>query len=139
MSQQNVEIYRRGIDAYNRRDVDGIFELVTEDYVLFTAVAGAVEVGGIQGREGARRYFDMLDETWEEFLLVIEEYRDLGECVLALGRTEGRGRGSGVSVNSPYGAVGDFRDGKCWRSRGYLDHGEALRAAGLDEGSASDV
>jgi ketosteroid isomerase-like protein len=86
-------------------------------------------------REGMRQYFEMLGETWDEFRLVIEEYRDLGDCVVGLGRTEGRGRGSGVPVESPCGVVGDFRDGKCWRSRGYLDHGEALRAAGMDEES----
>jgi ketosteroid isomerase-like protein len=90
------------LDAYNRRDLDGLLELATEDYVLFAAVAGVIEVGGIRGREGLRRYFDMLDETWVEFRLIADEFRDLGDCVLAIGRTEGRGRGSGVPVDSPY-------------------------------------
>jgi ketosteroid isomerase-like protein len=134
----NVEIVRRTRDAYNRRDLDGFLELVTEDFVLLTAVAGTIEAGGIRGREGVRRYFDVLDETWAEFRIVLDEFRDLGDRVLVLGRTEGRGRGSGVPVDSPYAAIFDFRDGKWWRARGYLDHGEALRVAGL-QGSGAGV
>ena len=33
----------------------------------------------------------------------------------------------------PLALISDFRDGKAWRTRTYLDHGEALRAAGLSE------
>ncbi len=59
------------------------------------------------------------------------EFGDLGDRVLVLGRTEGRGRGSGVQVDSPIGVIYDFRDGKMSRVLAYFDHGEALRAAGL--------
>jgi ketosteroid isomerase-like protein len=50
-----------------------------------------------------------------------------------LGRLEGRGKGSGVPVDSSLGMVFDFRGGEIARIRGYLDHREALRAAGLAE------
>ena len=65
--------------------------------------------------------------------MVADEYRDFVDRVLTLGWMVGRGRGSGVPVESPLGVLGDYRDGKCWRVRGFLDHGEALRAAGLAE------
>ena len=133
MSQQDVEIVRRAFDTYNRRDVDGFLESATEDYVIFPAVATAIEVGGIRGRDGLRRYFDMLDETWADFRIIADDVRDLSDHVLAIGRTKGRGRDSGAAVDSLYAAVVDFRDGKWWRVRGFLDHGEALRVAGLTE------
>jgi hypothetical protein len=47
-------------------------------------------------------------------------------------REEGRGRGSGVEIDAPLGVVDDLRHGKVSRVRAYLDHGEALRAAGLE-------
>jgi len=50
-----------------------------------------------------------------------------------VGRAEGRGRASGVSVDAPFASVVDFRGGKVSRIRSYLDHGEALRASGLKE------
>jgi hypothetical protein len=48
-----------------------------------------------------------------------------------LGRLEGCGKGSGVTVDASLGMVFDFRDEAI--SSGYLDHGEGLRAAGLPE------
>jgi ketosteroid isomerase-like protein len=49
-----------------------------------------------------------------------------------LGHLEGLGRGGGVPVESPVGAVWDLRDGKIWRLRAYLDHDLARRTAGAD-------
>ncbi len=123
------------IDAFNRRDIDRFVESTTPDFEWFPALGMAVEGGSFRGRAGVESYFEVLQTTWEEVRLVAEEVRDLGGSVLWLGRIEGRGRGSGVPVDSPMGAVIDFRDegGKVWRMRSYLDHGEARRAAGAAE------
>ena len=86
-----------------------------------------------EGREGLERYYGMLAESWEDLQAVAQEYRDLGDRVLALGRNRGHGKGSGVPVEGPHGAVLDFRDGKISRIRLFVDHSEALRAAGLSE------
>jgi hypothetical protein len=53
--------------------------------------------------------------------------------VLVLGRLEGRGRGSGAWVDAPQGTILDFLGWEISRVRTYLDHGEALRVAGLAE------
>jgi hypothetical protein len=95
MSQENVELAERATEAHNQRDLSIYDELISADFELYTAVAGKIEGGAIQGRESLQRYYEMLDETWEEFRLVPDEFRDLGDRVLILGRTEGRGRGSG--------------------------------------------
>jgi ketosteroid isomerase-like protein len=52
MSQQNVEIVERLNDAYNRRDVDDLAELVTEDFEWTTTNAGLFEGGSFRGRAG---------------------------------------------------------------------------------------
>ena len=72
-------------------------------------------------------------DTWEEIRVVADEFRDLGDSVLMLGRMEGRGRGSGVQIDAPLASIADFRGGKISRGRDFLDHSEALRAAGLSE------
>ena len=121
------------MDAFNRRDIDAFVQPTTSDFEWFPALGMAVEGDSFRGREGVEAYFEALHATWEEVRLVAEEVRDLGEIVVWLGRIEGRGRGSGVVVEAPMGAVLDFRGEKAWRARSYLDHGEALRAAGLTE------
>jgi ketosteroid isomerase-like protein len=133
MSRENLEVVKRGIDAFNRRDVETLAEITTEDYEWFPAFAGIVEGGSYSGREGIEAYFLAAGDTWEDVRLIAEEFQDLGHQVLGLGRVEGRGRGSGVEVNAPHAVIWDFRSGKISRCRGYFDYGAALRAAGVAE------
>jgi len=133
MTQDHVEIVQRALDMMNRRDLDAFDELATPDAEWVPALPGAVGGDNYRGREGFEAYLAEYREAWSAFRVVLEEYRDLGDRVLALGRVEGRGKGSGVQVDAPVGMVIDFRGGRISRARGYLDHGEALRAADLTE------
>jgi ketosteroid isomerase-like protein len=133
MSHQNVEIARRGIDAFNRPGTSVFATFMTADVELFPPMHRTVEGGGYRGREGFEAYRAELSETWEERRLVAEEFRDLGDRVLVVCRTELRGKGSGVPITARQTIIFDFRGGKICRLRGYLDHSEALRAAGLSE------
>ena len=133
MSRDNVEIVKRTLDAYNRRDLDVYDELYTPDYEWFPALMGAIDGDSFRGREGVARYYELVGDTWEDFRVAGEEFRDLGESVLVVIRVQGRGRGSGVPVVGRQTLICDLRDGKVSRVRSFLDHGEGLRAAGLSE------
>jgi len=133
MSRENVEIAKRCVDAFDRRDLEELARISTADYEWVGAFLGRVEGGSYRGRAGMIKYFSEAEQTWEALSVSADEYRDLGDRVLVLGRLEGRGRSSGVEVDTPYTMVLEFRDRKVSRSRAYLDHGEALRAAGLAE------
>jgi ketosteroid isomerase-like protein len=132
MSQANVELAKRVIDAFNRRDVDGIFECVNPDLEWFPAMPMTFGGGALRGRAGIESYVREVSDTWEEYRVVEQDYRDLGDEVLVLSRVEGRGAGSGGLVDAQMGQVYDFLDGKISRVRTYLNHGEALKAVGLD-------
>jgi ketosteroid isomerase-like protein len=130
MSEENVEIVRRALDAFSSGDADSFAALTTPDFEWKTGL-GAVEGEVFQGHDGVHTYFARLGSAWEEFLFLAEEYRDREDTVLVLGRLEGRGRGGGVPVVSPVGAVWELRDSFIWRLRAYLDHAEAAQVAGL--------
>lgn len=133
MAQESLEIVKRLMEAVDRRDIDALAEVTTHDLEWFPVFAARVEGDPYHGREGIETFLGEVDETWEEFRPIPEEYRDLGERVLGLGRLITRGRGSGVPVESPWGGVYDLRDGRVARIRTYLDHAEAIQAAGLAE------
>jgi ketosteroid isomerase-like protein len=133
MSQENVELVKVLMDAVNRRDIDTFAAVTTSDFEWFPVFAARVEGDVYRGREGIEAFLGEVDETWEEFRPVPEEYRDLGERVLGLGRLRTRGRASGAPSDSPWGGVYDLREGKVSRIRTFLDHDEALRAAGVTE------
>lgn len=130
MSQENVDIVARAIDAFSRGDLDAFAALVTAD-IEWTTGLGAVEGEIFRGRAGVETYFGRLDSAWESFRFQAHDYRDCNDLVVVLGELEGHSRGSAVPVISPVGAVWELRDGKIWRLRAYLDHAEALQVAGL--------
>lgn len=132
MSQQNVDLVERLLDAFNRRDVKAFTELTTPDFEWVTSMM-AVEGEVFLGREGIETYFARMRDSWEEFLAVADELRDLGDQVLWRGRVKARGRVSGVPVDAPLDVLYDFREGSISRMHSFLDRDEALRAAGLSE------
>jgi ketosteroid isomerase-like protein len=134
MTGEKVDVAKRAIDAFNRRDFDGaLAELLTPDFELYPGTVWTIDGGRYRGREGVERFKVDTAENWEELQSIPEEFRDLGDRVLMLGRFRGRGKGSGAPVDQPYAAIFDFRGDRIWRNRVYLDRAEGLRAAGLSE------
>jgi hypothetical protein len=93
----------------------------------------ALDGSGYRGREGVEQFKLGTSENWEELQSLPEEFRDLGDSVLVLGRLRGRGKASGAPVDEQQAVVLDFRGPRVWRSRVYLDHARGLRVAGLSE------
>src|SRR5438270_373182 len=121
MAQENVEMVRQVVDASARRDLAARIATVVAYFSSPLSLAETIDGNSFQRREGMEAYFVDVDSAWEELRLIYDEdgYRDLGDRVLALGRIEGRGRGSGAVVVTPHGAVADFRDGKLSSVRSY--------------------
>src|SRR6478752_2362496 len=132
MSQENVEVAKRTLVAFNDRDIEALTALTTEDFEWFPSM-NAIEGESFFGRDGIRAYFDRLDGAWERFHIVAVEWRDQADMVLLLGRVEGRGKTSGATVDSPLGIAFNLREGMISRSRAYLDHDDALKAVGSEE------
>jgi hypothetical protein len=57
MSRDKVDVAKRVTDAYNRRDVDGLFaELATPDFEWYPAIVRALDGGGYRGREDIEEF-----------------------------------------------------------------------------------
>jgi ketosteroid isomerase-like protein len=134
MSRENVEVVRRWIEFYNRRDTDGLMQLTTSDYEMKSVFAD-VESGGIfRGYAGFPfEYFKTLDDAYDQFQLVVQDFIDVGAAVLMVAHIEWRGRGSGVEGRAPLFAVLWLRAGKVFREESFTDRAEALKAVGLEE------
>jgi ketosteroid isomerase-like protein len=131
MSQQNVDAFKRAVDAYNRGDVDAFlsaFDPAAEWHTLTQAVFGG-ESTVYRGHEEIRRFVREVDEALADVHAACNEIRDFGERIVAVGQLRGRGRSSGAAADTPIGWVVDFVDGKVIRMRDYLDPEEALAAA----------
>ena len=133
MSEENVEVIRRGFEAWNRND----FETLMADYapdVVVVPPAEWPEGSMLTGRDDARAEYERMKTSWEEERIEVDELRDLGERVLALFRWCGRGKGSRVEVEHLAAAIYDMRGGMIVRAEFFFeDRPKALEAAGLLE------
>ena len=92
MSEENVEVVRRAIEAFSACGVEGVAEFVHPDVVVEEPPTqpGARTA---RGTEDAARTLSAFNETWEEHRTETEEIRDLGgDDVLALTFEHLRGR-----------------------------------------------
>ena len=133
MSQKNVEIVRRNLDAFNRRDIDGYIATIADDFVLHSQFAG-VEARAYQGHEDVPHYFNDLAEAWHlyraEPLDLVEGRDDRVACQLV---TRAQAERSGIEVTKRIGAVFTVQDGKIVGIDAYPTRSEALEAVGLSD------
>lgn len=126
MPEQNVELHRRAIDAFNRRDWD-TFVALMDDEIETESRLVAME-GGYHGHEGLRRWWDDLFGAVPDYTLEIEELRDLGDWTLAHVRGVGHGMASDTPLVDALWQPGRWRDGRCVRWRACTTESEALEA-----------
>jgi len=129
MSQQNVELYHRCIDAFNRRDLDSLLALMDDDVEAVSRLE-AIE-GSLKGHGGVRRWWDSWFDVWPDYRIEIVEVRDFGDVTLARLRAFGHGAGSDVPFEDLPWQLARWRDGRCVLWRVFNSREEALEAVGL--------
>jgi ketosteroid isomerase-like protein len=132
VSQENVDKTMDFIAAYNRRDFDAAVDFFHPevDWVL----PALQRSDSCRGPEEVRRFWEGLDETFDELTLKPQETVDAGDRVAVRLRHYGRGKGSGLEMDTElYHQVTTFRDGTMVRIEYFESWPEALEAAGLRE------
>ncbi len=126
MSQENVESFKRGVEAWNRDDYDAWIDEFDPELEWFALM----EV--FRGHAGAR-------QAWESFkgdmqlTARFDDVRDLGESVLALGEMRLTGHATRLNFAGEIAQLVTYRGGKVVSSRDFRTHAEALEAVGLSE------
>src|SRR5512142_2361405 len=102
MSEENMEIVRKLIEAWNEHDESLAASYLADDIEWAPAGPAAVDRVIYRGREECARGFAAVWETWEEFRFQETEVRDLDDSVLWLGRVQMRGRTSQVELDQEF-------------------------------------
>jgi len=142
MSEENIALLRRAVDAYNRRDIPALLEELDPQVSWHPALPALLSKGVevYRGHEGITRMFGDFSEVLDEIHFEYWEVRDHGDRVAAIGQLRTKGKVSGAETVAPYANLAEIRDGKGVRITGYLDPAEALedlKLANLESGSGS--
>jgi ketosteroid isomerase-like protein len=140
MSEENVEVVRRVIDAFQagfaRGDPGAAFDLdlVPEDFE-WILTEGPFEGRSVwRGREGWVEFVRTWNEQFDDLSFQVVRLIDAGkDRVVVLLHQSGTGKESGIPVGWDNGMVWELKDGRLIRATNYVSHADALEAAGLSE------
>jgi ketosteroid isomerase-like protein len=131
MSEENVELVRRGYEAFNRRDFDAALA-IADDSITWRPLI-SVETDFLEGKEEIRAAWTSAAESLDVHVEV-EELIPVGDAsVVAVATWTGHGSASGTPVGATAAQVFTIEDGVVLTVESYAGKAEALKAAGLSE------
>jgi len=151
VSEENVEVVRALWEAWvngqgarlsvsagevvydYRRDPDDLFAQLDSRLEMHTLTGAMLEGVSHRGPDGMREWLMDVADYWESMWVEADQFVDAGDAVVVLGRVYGRGKKSGVAIESPAAWVCRMRDARLSYWRFYFDHSSALKAVGLEE------
>ena len=127
MGSEAVEVVRRSIDAWARRDRDAVLALFAPDAELDLRQLQLPDTGVVRGTELLRRWMINLFEHFPDFEFSVEEVEAAGEWVVVRGSMRGRAGLSGVELERRYSEAVLVRNGHIVRDVFFGDHEAADR------------
>ena len=112
MASENVEIVRRGFEAFNQDGVEGILPRIAPDFSVTTPPNLASEPDTYEGHEGVRRYFDSFYDVMDQIRWEPHAFHEIGGFVAVPFTLHARGKSSGLEVAQEAVQVWELRDGK---------------------------
>jgi ketosteroid isomerase-like protein len=129
VSEENVEIVRRSIDAYNRRDFEAVRAINHPDVEVDWSASRGLEAGVYRGWEEVmsfyRRFLDVFEVTIEP-----ERFIEAGDSVVVPNTSHNRGR-DGIKTVARSALVFEVRGGRIARMCLFQETREALESVGL--------
>jgi SnoaL-like domain len=140
MSERNVELARRVVEAFNARDPGAIIALCDPDIELHSMLT-ALDSTVYQGHDGVRRWDGAVKDAFgDEIRVEAEAYFNLGEHILAFYIMRGRGRLSGAEVTmSSLASVGRWREGLLVYLKMYVEREDALSDLGVSKAELEPI
>jgi ketosteroid isomerase-like protein len=130
MSQETVEVVRRIFEHWEAGDFGAALAMF-DDQLVTRRLAPLPDPDTWHGHEGLRDAAIAWFENFGAYSVKAKEYIDAGEHVVVRVLEEGRGVGSGASVDGVFPHVFGLRDGRVITLDFYATHQDASEAVGL--------
>jgi ketosteroid isomerase-like protein len=131
MSQENLEIMRRGYEAFNRGDLaSAVADFAPEFEWVATGVVPGVE-GVYRGPEAYRRFMELWWSEFDDPHIEVHELIEAGDQVLASLTLRGRGKQSGVETTWDIWHLWTVETDRVIGQQVFTSRDDALEAAGL--------
>ncbi len=127
MAEPNVNALKRGYAALNRGDLSVVLELLHPE-IEWHEPAPSPDAGTHRGRESFERFLRGWLESFEDFRVEPEQIVERGDVLIAVVRQSGKGRASGVGVDTRLAHLWSVEAGQAVRWEAIANPDEALAA-----------
>lgn len=129
ISGQNIEVVAAAFGAYQRGDDREFYDLASPA-ILVTQYPDQLDVRDFRGHDGLRQVMDEWVGTWDDWTIEMLNIVEEGDLVFATAVQRGRGKSSGVPMESVVVFVFTVKDGLVVRWQMFHDEKEARAAVG---------
>ena len=114
--QTNLDVVRKGYDAFGRGDIPGLLRLLHDEVSWTTPGPAELPTAGNRtGHEGVREFFTTLTRVVEILRFEPKEFIAQGDKVIVIGDDTTRVHGTGNSIEFRWVHIFELRDAKVAR------------------------
>jgi ketosteroid isomerase-like protein len=132
MSQENVDVVSRSLDAYSRRDIKTLREIIDPDLELDWSASLGELAGVHRGIDAVLHFYSEWYEMFDMTVIEPERFVEMGDSVVVPNVARLRGR-EDIEVSARSAFVFTVRNCRITHIRLYQETREALKAVGLAE------
>jgi len=131
MSRENVEVVRRSLDAYSRRDIKTLREIIDPDLELDWSASLGELAGVHRGIDAVLRFYTEWYAMFEMTVIEPDRFLEIDDSVIVPNVARLRGREE-IEVSARSAFVFTMRNRRITHIRLYQETSEALKAVGLE-------
>lgn len=128
----SVALVERALAALNAGKIEELVAFCDRDFELDMSDR-VFNPATYQGHDGIRQFHAEVLEVWERYVWEPEQLIEQGKLIVALVRTSGKGRGSGLEVDRQTAMIWKVRGDKAISLQFYRDRERALEVAAPNE------
>ena len=128
MSQQNEDLTRQLLSAFQDRDLDRFLAVLDPEVEVIPIVGSELAATVYRGHEGIRDWWDRMFAVFGEVEVSLDEVRDFGDRVIAVSRFHNLGDESGAQPDLVIWTVTEVGNDKIVSWRSFRTEAEALDA-----------
>ena len=120
--QQNLEVVRRGYEAFGRGDIQALLDMLADDVEWVSP--GPPELptaGNRRGRQQVAQFFQAVDQIFEIQQFEPKAFVAQGDRVVVLGTDTARIKATGKVITDDWAHAFTVRDGKIVRMQEFID------------------
>jgi uncharacterized protein len=127
----NTDTLKQGYEAFGRGDLEGATQNFADDIRWENPEAPQVPNSGLtEGKDAVKQLFAELQNHWESFSIVPDEFIESGDTVVVLSHAEAKAKQTGKEAKLPFVHVWRFSDGQATEVQALTDTALAADALG---------